>query len=353
MAIGRITGPLLKANLIRDGVDLAFETDLLYLNVTDARIGINTNSPQYDLDVNGTTRTTDLTVVNQLNVGDLTVTGNTISSTQNTISFIASGGEATVYHSRLIVNDIELNGNTISTTVSNSNLELNPNGTGIVDIQSSARVDGDLHIVGNISADGNFVIKGDITIGDEPSDTITINAAIKSSLIPETSNTYSLGNSGRRWKDLYSNSITAENLNLTSFDIGSLNFSDTTITTTSSSDLIIDPSGTGRVIIGHFAIFENTITNFVSGSVTEISHTGNGYFKINGTNAFIPPVGNSSQRPPSGIEVGGMMRYNTDSRAIEVWDEVASNWVSPSGTIGAISEGTANDIAIAYALTLG
>jgi hypothetical protein len=33
MAVGRITGTLLKANLLRDGVDLAFETDLLYLDV--------------------------------------------------------------------------------------------------------------------------------------------------------------------------------------------------------------------------------------------------------------------------------------------------------------------------------
>ncbi len=32
MAIGRISGPLLKSNLIRDGVNLAFETDLLYLD---------------------------------------------------------------------------------------------------------------------------------------------------------------------------------------------------------------------------------------------------------------------------------------------------------------------------------
>ncbi len=111
MAIGRISGPLLKSNLIRDGVDLAFETDLLYLDVNNSRIGINTASPQYELDVVGTTRTTDLEVLDQLDVGNFTITGNTISSDLPTINFIASGGEATVYHSRLIVNDIEIHGN--------------------------------------------------------------------------------------------------------------------------------------------------------------------------------------------------------------------------------------------------
>ena len=60
MAIGRISGPLLKSNLIRNGIDLAFETDLLYLDVTNNRIGINTATPQYDLDVNGTIRTTNV-----------------------------------------------------------------------------------------------------------------------------------------------------------------------------------------------------------------------------------------------------------------------------------------------------
>ena len=44
MAVGRISGPLLSKNLLRDGVDLAFETDLLYLDVTTGRIGINTST---------------------------------------------------------------------------------------------------------------------------------------------------------------------------------------------------------------------------------------------------------------------------------------------------------------------
>ena len=41
MAIGRISGPLLKANLLRQGVNLAFENDLLVLDVNNNRVGIN------------------------------------------------------------------------------------------------------------------------------------------------------------------------------------------------------------------------------------------------------------------------------------------------------------------------
>ena len=62
MAVGRISGPLLKSNLVRNGIDLAFETDLLYLDVNNNRVGINNSNPQYELDVSGTTRSTDIRI---------------------------------------------------------------------------------------------------------------------------------------------------------------------------------------------------------------------------------------------------------------------------------------------------
>ena len=76
MAVGRISGPLLKANLIRNGVDLAFETDLLYLDVNNNRVGIKKSNPSYELDISGTATVEDdyasdddgyLTTVKQIN----------------------------------------------------------------------------------------------------------------------------------------------------------------------------------------------------------------------------------------------------------------------------------------------
>jgi hypothetical protein len=46
-----------------------------------------------------------------------------------------------------------------------------------------------------------------------------------------------------------------------------------------------------------------------------------------------------------------MTRFNTDSKALEVWDGAA--WASPAGSAGAVSITQANDIAIEIALTLG
>ena len=69
MAIGRISGSVLKANLTRNGTDLAFETNLLYLDVTNSYVGIGTSSPTTALDVSGTVNSTAVTT------GTLTSTG--------------------------------------------------------------------------------------------------------------------------------------------------------------------------------------------------------------------------------------------------------------------------------------
>ncbi len=352
MAIGRISGPLLKSNLIRDGVDLAFETDLLYIDVNNSRIGINKVSPQADLDVNGTTRSTTLQIDNQLTVGDITVSGNTINSDSQIINFRASGGEATVYHSKLQVDDLQLQGNVISTTVSNSSIEIIPNGTGNIQLQANTYVTGNLNVTGDISATGNITIGGNIIIGDQSTDTITINASINSDLIPETDNLYDLGSPSYRWNDAYINNFYTTAINVPELDIGNLIFRNNEITTTAGQDIDIQGAGTGGVRLGNFKIVNNVITNISVNAITQFVSTGTGYFKIAGTNGFVPPVGDDAARPTA-YAVAGMTRYNTQSRALEIWDAVIGAWANPAGASGAVSENDANEISAIYALILG
>ncbi len=350
MAIGRISGQLLKSNLLRAGENLAFETDLLYLDVVNSRIGIKTATPSTDLDVNGHIRSTNLTVDTQLNVGDLHFTGNTITSDSSTINFVAAAGEATVYHSRLQIDDLQLQGNTISTTVSNSSIELDPNGTGTVNIIANTNITGNLAVTGDINATGNVVIGGNIQIGDALTDEIIINAAIKSDLVPETDNTYDLGSASYRWRAIYSYNLYTTALNVPSLDVGNLMFRDNEITTTTGLDLYLDGNGAGGVRLGNFKIADNVITNVVSDAISQIAQTGTGYFKIQGTNGFVPPVGADATRPTA-YAVLGMTRFNTDSAALEIWD--GADWASPAGAAGAVSVAEANDIAAQLALTLG
>ena len=122
MAVGRISGPLLKANLLRNGVDLAFETDLLYLDVNNSRIGVKTASPQYDLDVNGTTRSTDLITTGTSYIGDVRVSGNTITTVSNILNLTTVGSDKVTALKTLEIDDLRFSTNVISTTVSNLSL---------------------------------------------------------------------------------------------------------------------------------------------------------------------------------------------------------------------------------------
>ena len=76
MAITKIAGELLESNLIRS-TDLAFNTNLLVVDVANGRIGIGTASPgNFALDVTGDTRIT----------GDLTVEGTTTTVDSQNLS---------------------------------------------------------------------------------------------------------------------------------------------------------------------------------------------------------------------------------------------------------------------------
>ncbi len=82
MAITKIAGELLESNLIRT-TDLAFNTNLLVVDVDNGRIGVGTATPgNFKLDVVGNTRITG----NQTITGDLTVQGNTTTIDSTNLS---------------------------------------------------------------------------------------------------------------------------------------------------------------------------------------------------------------------------------------------------------------------------
>jgi len=75
MAIGKISGPMLQTNLERQGVDLSIDTDALYVDVSNKRIGVNNSSPTQTLDING----------NAI-IANVLIAGNTISSTSGKLN---------------------------------------------------------------------------------------------------------------------------------------------------------------------------------------------------------------------------------------------------------------------------
>ena len=221
MAIGRISGPLLKSNLLRNGVDLAFETDLLYLDVTNRRIGVGTNSPAYALDVDGVARVTDLEITNNVfDIGSVNINGNTNTISTTAQEFTITTADKVVVANRVEIGDLEINNNFIENTNTNDDLYIRANGTGTVNIEGNTTITGNLHTTGNISADG------DIQIGDADTDDIILNAEVASDIIPDQTDTYSLGSVAKRWDEghfgdtfvetITTNDITFEGLDLVS-----------------------------------------------------------------------------------------------------------------------------------------
>jgi hypothetical protein len=163
--IGRISGQLLKDNLLRDGTNLRFENDLIYLLVspedgTTHKVGIKTVNPSYTLDVNGTTRSTNI-LGTTFEVGDVHIENNVINSTQGALIFEAA-----------TVNDeIKFNNNVL--------------------------INGNLHATGAITADG------DLTLGDANTDNVVFGADINSDIIPNTDNTFDLGSLTQSWRRIY------------------------------------------------------------------------------------------------------------------------------------------------------
>ena len=217
MAVGRISGPLLKSNLLRQGVDLAFETDLLYLDVTNRRIGVKTNAPAETLDINGSARIQTLDILDtSLPIGNITINGNnsTIDTSASSITLGTPG--KVIIADNVDIDDVNINGTTFTALGTNQNFEFRPNGTGTVNFYGSTNVTGNLHATGNISADG------DITIGDADTDTITINADIASNLLPDATNTYDIGSTAKKWRHGYFNDLTATSITTQGLAVGDL-----------------------------------------------------------------------------------------------------------------------------------
>ena len=192
MAIGRISGQMLKANLERSGTDLAFETNLLALDVTNSRVGVGTASPATTFHVSATDSIRVPSGTTAQRPGSPANGDIRYNSTISKIEGYSNSGWASMVGSGIsnIVEDttpqlggaLDVNGNALVST-SDGNIALTPNGTGEVDISKvdidSGAIDGTA-IGANSASTGAFTTlasSGNTTIGDASGDTTTFNSA--------------------------------------------------------------------------------------------------------------------------------------------------------------------------------
>jgi hypothetical protein len=203
MAIGRITGQMLSANLARSGTDLAFETNLLALDVTNSRVGVGTASPATTLHVSatdalrlpsGTTgqrpgspangdiryNSTTSAIEGYVGSGFVKLSGGTSledadgdtsieterSSDGDEIHFATNGNDVGHIRSNgnFELNNLQIADQTITGLSTNANIEITPNGTGKTQITN-------LLVAGSADfGDLNAINVGDINVDTVSSD---------------------------------------------------------------------------------------------------------------------------------------------------------------------------------------
>jgi hypothetical protein len=361
--LGRIGGQVLTDNLLRAGVDLAFETDLLYLDVNNNRIGVRDSTPIYDLDINSNIRTNDLSVTTQAALGNFRINSpNTITTSVGGIDvYINSGGQ--LFHDRVTTNNLIFDNNQIS-SLSNSNIVIDPNGSGTVELRANTDIIGNVAVSGNISMGGNLSTLGTLIVGDSPIDTVTISPDFTQSIIPGDDATYAIGadagdSTQRRWAQIHA----AQWQNITNGTWAGSGIVSPVVTVSdqitldgtinkifaiqSNEDVFLNPY-TGITRIENISWQANNITNLLNSSLT-LSSTNNGYYLFADSNAMVVPAGTNLERRVS-PEIGET-RWNIDLDYLECYD--GSVWaVSTGGGIN-VSVVIMEDLGHAYTLMLG
>jgi hypothetical protein len=400
-SLGRISGKLLSDNLLRQGVDLAFDTDLLYLKVSPIQtgtvgspefddrdpnlgkpgstslpgtaIGINVDVPVYTLDVNSEANFNDLIVTTQAAIDNIIINApDQFTTSVGAIQVRPPGYDPIMFHDRLITSAVVFNDNSIS-SISNQNITFDPNGTGQFRIEADTNISGDLGVSGNISISGNLSKQGSIFLGDDrfdgeglvpENDTITINTDFAQSIIPGEDLTYNLGidrsdSTPRRWAQAHIPDWT--NISTGAWAGSGLRPQAVVVSDQmrldgvtnkisaiqSNEDIALFPD-TGVVYIEKTKWQDGDITNLLNTSL-QFASTGIGYTRFVGNNAMIIPSGdNSEQRPSPEL---GETRWNTEVGYLECFDGTV--WVISTGGGEEVTNVIMEDLGHVYTLMLG
>lgn len=465
---GRIGGPLLAQDLLRNGTDLAFETSLLYLNVGSGYLGVNTQGPSSELTIGtvknngGTTNskigTVNLRVDTTANIGNFTIGTNTIQHLTSSIT-ITPASSGTSITPGLSTNSLYSYGNIVTTTVTNDNINITPNSSLVTtsSVQNQAGTDNatglftggftganvlgrvlvgwsivgqplwtvtaidpiaqtititggiflsgtsyqftgfssgqinfangngsvDVTVNAGLHATGSITWDGNITLGNQLTDTITFAAEVSSDILPKTTNTYNWGSNALKWNNLTATTLTATSsgvtsaINATTVNVGNFILSNNTISN-ANNDINFTTTGTGQVkfdnwtyingsvLTGSATATANILTqnsplfigiddenllfnNTLTVTAFDLISTGNGYIKFGGTSAVVFPIGNTNTRPASPPK--GTIRYNSQLGSGELWNGFA--WIPVGGASATLTSAEVVDVNYAWDLILG
>jgi len=357
MAISRVPGYSLLANLDRQGTDIGITSSGLYVtywDVVNYRFGINTAAPQQALEVNGNILTANGHVYTNANIaydiGALTnwwstvyaqniqsanLTGTILTNVQPNITSLGTLSTLDITGNAAITGNLSVTGNLIVNGINAANViagnitadvfgnltgfVLQPDqpfitSTGNLTVANINITGGNLNVLGN----GNFTTLQAQTILQNGSQLLDSNTNIQVTGDVIGYGTYNsinlqLNITGVTEGTFGSSSEVAQFFvneegrilsaaNVAIDQVQNLHFSNTTIS--SNSDLTISTTTDGNIYLD-------------AGST--------GIVQISGTDAVGLPAGDNSERPL--YPIVGYTRFNTSSKTIEYYD--GTNWIAP------------------------
>lgn len=201
-----------------------------------------------------------------------------------------------IYAGQLVTDNIEVNDNYVRTTVSNSNLELQANGTGVItidqlgiksntissqapntDLQISPNGTGKVQLLkstaisGNLDISAAFTVTGTMTFGDAILDSVTFLNSINSSLIPLYNNSFDIGITTNYWQNVYAGQYITDNIEINDNYIR---------TAVSNSSLELRSNGTGLINIDQLGIQSNVISSILTNTDIQINPNGSGVIQL-------------------------------------------------------------------------
>lgn len=354
--IGRIGGGVLNDNLLRNGIDLAFKNNLsdtavLYLDVTNKKIGFNLENPSYDLDINNFFLTVNSIIDQQLKIDNFLIEApNRITTQLGGISIEPSTPNPVSDFNIFSTDKLSFDSNRLS-SLTNENINITA-GSNSINLNSFVNIDANLDISQNTTLTGDIDIKGNIQIGnDKPVNIITILPDFTQDILPGENLTYDLGRQDLRWRDL--NVVNTEGVDQLSPDSVTVNSQmfigglDNINALNTSTPLKILPQ-TGITSIEDIEINDNVITNKLNTPLT-LKSTGIGYYKFAGNNALLIPAGDNNERPLN-PEIGDA-RWNTELDYFEVYNGV--KYIPAVGEIDEVTLEGMEEFSYLYSLILG
>jgi len=308
-ALGKVAGSMLKDNLVRNGVDLILDSNLMYWDMVNRRVGINTTMP-----------------------------GNTFVANGNaTISNIyINGGNVTSLTGNLVLQSLTGNINVSNKQIKNVNEPSDDK-----DAATKYYVDNsnkrDLTLT---FSDG--VLNDNVSLATQVL-TFSNTAYQIDTLLSNNMITFSLAQSIKNIGNITVNSnVTANTLTVNNATISSN-------LTVSNANILSSLITTGNVTIGNLFIRNNTITVLNKDGNVNLIANGNGVINTNTFTALTLPTGNNLNRPASPSV--GMFRYNTAQTAVEVYDGDGWQVINTQPTVIVSDKFVGNNVTQTFTLT--